>query len=562
MKKKRYILGIQLPRHSSVSLFESNKLVECVQEERFSRKKGDIFKLPNLSLKYLIKKYNLNSKNVECINYSGEGGNLDRNLYKIKFLKFLKENKKFQKLILKREKNQNNDSFRNLTRNLISKYFKNVKINFFDHHSSHAASAIYGSNYDKAIIFTLDGRGNYKSGSVFIKKKNKELIEYDYNLTFQSLGFLYGQITDYLGFVAHRHEGKITGLAAYGNYNKTINFFKKIVQFKSGKIKFNYKYFHPYNISYNKNFRRELKKFSKADIAAGVQKITEDIVIKWIKYYCDKINYKANICLAGGVFSNVKINHEIRKKLKPKNLYIFPAMGDSGLSFGANCLYLQSKKIFKLKKYYDDKNGISFSDKKIKSILFKNKNLKVQNIKKFYSKSIADEIINGKIVGLFRGKMEFGPRALLNRSIICRTDYKNVNDVLNKRLNRTEFMPFAPVTIPQYAKNCFINWKNHHRNTDNMTEVYKCTKLYSKAERGVVHLDYTARPQVIRNDKNFAKIIQIVNKKTKLKSLINTSFNAHEEPIVATPQEAINNLLSKRIDILFVGNFKVNLIKK
>ena len=95
-----------------------------------------------------------------------------------------------------------------------------------------------------------------------------------------------------------------------------------------------------------------------------------------------------------------------------------------------------------------------------------------------------------------------------------------------------------------------------------MTEVYKCTKLYSKAERGVVHLDYTARPQVIRNDKNFAKIIQTVNKKTKLKSLINTSFNAHEEPIVATPQEAINNLLSKRIDILFVGNFKVNLIKK
>ena len=190
----------------------------------------------------------------------------------------------------------------------------------------------------------------------------------------------------------------------------------------------------------------------------------------------------------------------------------------------------------------------------------------IKSLAEVYDKSkfVAEKLLENKIIGIFNGRMEYGPRALGNRSIIANARDKKINDWLNKRLNRTEFMPFAPVTPSEYAKKCYKNWNTNHIASKFMTRTYDCFKEFSLKHPAVVHIDGTARPQIISRADN-KEYYDIVKKFCTLsgdQSLINTSFNSHEEPIVHTPNDAIKALFKNTIDILIIGNFTVQLKNK
>ena len=212
---------------------------------------------------------------------------------------------------------------------------------FLDHHQAHAWSAYSCSPFNDAIILTADGRGDLKSTTISVANKENGVKEIDYLLTFDSLGFLYAQVTNYLGFKPHRHEGKVTGLAAFGNPEKTLPIFKKMISWNeiSNQWVTNLNLYAPHNINTLNSFKKILNPFSREDIAAGVQKHCEDLIVLYVKYWIKKLGKDSpkNICLAGGLFANVKINQCISEIEGVKNIFVFPNMGDGGLTVGGVC---------------------------------------------------------------------------------------------------------------------------------------------------------------------------------------------------------------------------------
>lgn len=561
-----YILGIHNASDAGVCLIKNNKVLTAINEERINRKKMYVG-FPHLSLKFILKKYKLNLSQIDFFAYGWCGKQNDFVDYNIKFtermLEECKHKKTNYKLINERSATENLRD--NLRRNQFDNECKKLKINpkkilYFDHHQSHAWSAFSSSPFKKSLIFTLDGRGDLRSGLVAYADKNNGIVEKDYLVSaFDGLGFLYGQITFYLGFTPHKHEGKITGLAAFGNYKKTIQIFKNIVKVKNGKIRCKLGVYRPFYTNLSKELILKLKKHKREDVAAGLQKHCEEIIVQWIKYWLKKNNNVKDVCLAGGVFGNVKINQEIAQIKGLRNMYVFPHMADGGIPYGSAALaYFEKKRISKVK--FDNMySGLEFTELEIKKSILKSK--KLIKFKKLKNKStyVAKQLINKKIIGIFNGKMEYGPRALGNRSILANARDKKINVWLNKRLNRTEFMPFAPVTTIENAKKCYKNWNKKQIASKFMTRTYDCTKKFIKDHQAVVHVDGTARPQIIsKNDnKSYYNILKAYCKKSGDLALINTSFNLHEEPIVCFPSDAIKSLLKKAIDILIIGDFCV-----
>ena len=338
-----YILGLHNDEDSGVCLIKDGKIIDVINEERLTRKKLQAG-FPSKSLKYILKKNKLEIKKINYFAYGWHGKQHNYSSYFTKLLNRISKcnlkNKKIYKLILDRIRVEFNRD--NITYNKFLSSIKKYKIPaektfFFDHHASHAWSAFACSPFRKALVFTMDARGDLKSASVSIANEKKGLKELTNNLSFDSLGFLYGQITYYLGFKPHRHEGKITGLAAYGNSAKTKHIFEKLIKWNGKKIVSNLGYYRPFFTNLDPNLIKDLQKYSREDIAAGLQYHCEQIVIKFIKYWQKKINRKDinSVCLAGGLFANVKINQKISEIKNVKNLFVFPHMGDGGLALGA-----------------------------------------------------------------------------------------------------------------------------------------------------------------------------------------------------------------------------------
>ena len=345
------ILSFHNSIESSVVYFENGIIKEAISEERFTRVKN-YRGLPKKSIDYIFSKYNLNFKKLDFVISGIIDSKYPNKDIKKKFddkLKYVlkeKKSKKFKKKFYERINTEIKWNEKCL--NEIIGYSKNN--NFFDklilvdHHKSHAASAYFCSPFKNAKVFTFDGKGGFKSSSYY-DARNSFFLEKDFNTTFESLGYFYGNITKALGFKAERHEGKITGLAAYGKKTKILEYFKSFIKFQNGKI----------NITLGDNYmpwfcdREDLPKFysnvekySKENVAYAAQYILEDIICKYIKF---KIKNKknVNICLAGGVFANVKLNQKIMEIKNVKNVYIQPAMSDAGLSLGSIFAFLNKK---------------------------------------------------------------------------------------------------------------------------------------------------------------------------------------------------------------------------
>lgn len=558
------ILGL-VDNHDTGTVFlEGSKIANAVNEERLSRVKLDS-SFPSRCLKqtlsagvpdavavagictpfYLVRKnYSVRTSIPDGMKESKKAPKL--RLYML-YRKLFPQNSGIAKAI---EKPQ---ALKALHRNL-QRFGLDKKIYLFDHHLCHAASAYYTGDKNKATIITADGAGDGLSATVSIGcggEIEKIASTDDRN----SVAYFYGRITQATGFKINRHEGKITGLAAFGDPSI---YYDKIKGFASADTK-NLRFKTKYDFVYNPKHVQETMKLGALEhkhLAAAVQRRIEDVTAELVQAAVERTGY-GDVVLAGGLFANVKINQRILELENVKSVFVHPHMGDGGIALGA-ALQLQAEqeglKPFRLKNVYF---GPEYSDEEIK------KEIKDFGFKAAYYKDIegiaAECVAKKKIVGRFSGRMEYGPRALGNRSILADPTDVSINDWLNKRLNRTEFMPFAPSILDSDAPKAYENYVAGEYPAEFMTITFDVNKDFAEMAPAVNHVDNTARPQVVTRDSNesYHKILRAYKKLTGLPLFVNTSFNAHEEPIVCSPRDALNSLVAKNVDVLVIGNYLV-----
>lgn len=420
------------------------------------------------------------------------------------------------------------------------------KLRRVDHHLSHAANSYFSSGFEQALCITIDGYGSGLAGSVSIAEngKFKRLAEIDYPY---SLGTFYEHVTSSLGFKPSRHEGKIVGLAAFGDPQVLTKVLLSRFIESAGNFKINQ--------ANNIYFSRYLAcHFSKIDVASAYQNVLEIVTQNMVSHWVKKTGI-SNIVLSGGVTANVKLNQRIFAIEQVKQIYVYPNMGDGGCASGA-ALFFSPPKTFtqSISHCYF---GPDYSVQEMKAEIIAN-NLSYSQ-PEFLAKEVAELINQGNVIARFSGRMEYGPRALGNRTIMYHAKEVEVNQWLNKKLGRTEFMPFAPVTLFEARERCYLNISGAEHTAEFMTITFDCTEEMIQQCPAAVHVDGTARPQLIKRETNpgYYDIIKEYEKISGIPSLINTSFNMHEEPIVCSPDEAIKAFLHGEIDFLVLGDFLI-----
>ena len=563
------ILGISDSKlESGLAYVKDGKLDFALNEERVTRVKID-GGFPTKSLKIFYKKYENELNSIDMIVFGGIFTptpmsrffdwiiKFDKNMnnskfdfiyeyiiylitYKFRLLSSVRNSKKKSKLMIW--------LLKKTLRAKLDKRISNKPIFLVDHHECHIASAFFCSGFDKALVASFDGFGDGSSAKIFIGEKNR-LKEIKRIAALKSFGLYYSLITQALGFTPEKHEGKITGLAAYGNHKNVREEYPIKVKIRNDKVKIENNSFGGYKEL--RRIKKSFLKYKKEDIAAWVQYNTEQSVCKIVKHYMKK-NNQSNLCLAGGLLANVKINQKLHELDEVKEIYIYPAMSDSGISHGA---------ILTMNKQIDILNNIYFGPEY--SSFEIEMELKKQNIKyicyKNIEKEIAKKLSEGKIVARFNGRMEYGPRALGNRSILVQATDVSINDKLNKKLKRTEFMPFAPTILDKKASKCLRNLAGAKLTSKFMNISFEVTDYMKQNCPASVHIDGTARPQIIfkRDNKSYYKILEEYFRITGLPAILNTSFNVHEEPIVMTPKDALKGFKKANLDYLAIDNFMI-----
>lgn len=459
----------------------------------------------------------------------------------------------------------------------------NKLIEVVNHHLAHAFSTVAFYDTDPSeswVTITSDGFGEGTSG--VIDDSDAGLIS---TIPLKnSIALVYQFVTGALGFKMHQHEGKITGLAAFGKpiYVKDFEALYNIVDYGNGLdfieedwsldaaetedvinsnivdfdkfLKLKKAIFTLVNYLTEKGAKRE-------DIAASVQEFSEKHTIEWISRYCEKENKIAYI--AGGLFANVKINQRIKDLGIFKEVNVCPAMGDEGTCVGAaySIAYDESKMIHigTLPQRCGTSVGNNGYEYQFVTDYLTKKGIRdeyVVNESNTIIDDIADRLAGNKIVCLMRGNMEFGPRALCHRSILYNCDTKETNDWLNKKLSRTEFMPFAPVCREEVADDLFINLDGGRNSARFMTMTFDCTEEFIENYPAACHIDNTARPQIVsKTDDPFMwSVLNEYEHKTGKKALINTSFNLHNWPIIENEQVGIDSWITSDTDCLVIGN--------
>lgn len=564
-----YILGLQNASDSGVCLMKDGVVLEAVSEERFNRVKLTQG-WPAKSLAYVLDRHGLSLGDIDFVAYGWHGGKTNDSDYIVKFTERLLAETAHahpdapeiirQRVVVENERDA-------LVRDEFDEKSAELgigadRIIYLDHHLTHAWSAYAFSPYEESFVFTLDGRGDRKSGSVSFADRENGVREHDYLVSaFDGLGFLYGQVTHHLGYTPHRHEGKVTGLAAHGDPNKTLPLFNRLVTFEDDSIRARIGLYKPFYTNLQPALKEAFDSFSREDLAAGVQKHCEDLVARWVETWMRKIDRPdvRNVCLAGGIFGNVRINQIVGDLPRVESVYIFPHMGDGGLPMGA-VAYANFLKTGRAK--YDMPTaylGPEYSNADIEQVLSRYRGRIDVELMNDKINRIADDLRNDRVVGYFDNRMEYGPRALGARSMMYHARDKSVNEWLNKRLSRTEFMPFAPVTPQEHASECYVGWREQDACAHFMTKTYDCTEAFKRDHPAVAHVDGTARPQIVTQEMNgdYYSIVKAYCDATGDRAVINTSFNRHEEPIVCSPEDAIESLLQNTSDVLSVGDYRV-----
>jgi carbamoyltransferase len=589
----KFILGISAYYHdSAATLLKNGEIIAAAQEERFTRKKHDDA-FPINSIKFILEYSGILLNDIDHIVF-----------YEKPFLKFerlletyLSFAPKGFKSFLKsmpiwiKEKIYMKKMILDNLKSIDPMFNGNERIFFSEHHLSHAASAYFASNFNEAIILTADGTGEYATTTVAIAKNNN--LEIKKEILFpHSLGLLYSAFTYYLGFKVNGGEYKIMGLAPYGDPIFKDRIYSHLIDVKEdGSFNLNQEYFNysagltmtnkKFNNLFGKDVRNpkneEINQFHM-DIASSIQKVLEEIILKILKNLKKEFNIN-NLCMAGGVALNCVVNGKIYKEKIFEKIYIQPAAGDAGGSLGAALVFWHLE--LKEKKKYTETDimkgsylGPSFNHDQIKNILDK-----FGAIYEHYDQSevisrTAKILSEGKSCGWFQGRMEFGPRALGNRSILADPRSECMQKKLNLKIKyRESFRPFAPSIIAEKVSEWFDFYEEspymlmvaevRDEKKNKIDQKYKhlrgIDKLNIKRSEvpAVTHVDYSARIQTVsfKNNPLYYKLIKKFEEITNVPILVNTSFNIRGEPIVCSIEDAYRCFLTTELDYLICGNF-------
>lgn len=411
----------------------------------------------------------------------------------------------------------------------------------YEHHPSHAWSAHAFSPFNTSMVVTFDGRGDRKSSTVSCASADG-IEELEWRSSIDSLGHLYSQVTHVLGYRPNRHEGKITGLAGRGSGTEAKEFLRTLIDYRDGVVQANPgRRFIPTDRDIPDESRLKMLSFSPEDLAAGVQDLTEEIVCSFVADRAARLGQR-NVALAGGLFANVQLNRRIRELPGIDGVFVQPNMGDAGLALGAAASAWFRRtgqaKVGWNHMYLGPDPGFPSSGP---DLVLESEGTGCW---------VAEAVAQGQVVGVVQGRAEFGPRALGHRSILADPSDASINDALNDRLSRTDFMPFAPILRAEDASNSLHGWRWHDACSPYMTMSYECTPEFAARHPAVVHVDGTTRPQIVtaESDPWLHEMLGVYREATGRWALINTSFNRHEEPIVLTINDGLAALADGTVD--------------
>lgn len=574
------IIGIHCGHNATVCLLENGKIISCISEERFTNKKNQ-HGFPHNTVDYLKKEYlknnldeinvlaipgnyfspqvgveNINTKTLFNYLHSFIWGIFTRFFFYFKSLKNLQFSiyKFYITIFGKRFSRKENEKYQKMLK------YNKEKIKNYDHHLCHAAAAYFGSpfNQEKALVLTLDGESDLVCATVNIAENRAIKRIAETNLS-NSMGIIYMELTRYLGMKPNEHEFKVMGLAPYAkekDVNKLYNKIKDWIVIKKDnplvfETKFDTHSAYFYIKKYLEGWRFDI-------IAGAFQKLIEERIIEWIKN-CIKTTNIHKICLGGGVFMNVKANLKISKLPEVEDMFVFPSCSDESNAIGAAYLgYIDSVGMTNIPPISDIYFGPSFEDKDIEEVLTENirQKYKTEKIDDIEEK-IADLLAQNKIVARLAGRMEFGARALGNRSILANPKYQNNIRIINEQMkNRDFWMPFACTILKEREKDYLINPKKI--NAHYMMAAFPSTKKSRRDLKCGMHpYDFTIRPQVLEKEYNpkYYKIIKKFEEKTGIGGVLNTSFNLHGFPIVLGPKEAIFAFKNSGLQYLAIENY-------
>ena len=579
--RKRVILAISTTHETGASVFKGSEILSAISEERLDRVKFSTKYPPKKSIEEAIKTAGIDPQKITDVIVAGLP---PKQLAPVLFRGQVKDFTEFHgwidyfphfgKLLYRLFYFYRALGYTTVLKFLHKLYGIRPQLHFVEHHLAHAASAYRTAPFDDALVVTADGVGDDISLTISAGRNGriKRLKEIYYP---HSFGQFYTACTQVLGFRANRHEGKITGLSGFGKIDSELYAKVKSTIRKSGPdFALDKRYYSEgiirglslskitkgedlFDAVQYRNYKSPLKKllngYPREDVAAVYQKLLEEETENVVKPYAEQTGLK-NLALAGGLFANVKLNDSLFRGLGMENVYIFPHMGDGGLSVGAALELLQTKpkafdSVFWGPEYTEDDMEKALKTAEHKGLIYRRE----ENIEKTVARLLAED----NVIARFNGRMEFGPRALCNRTIYYNASDPETNDWLNKRLGRTEFMPFAPVAMFEKADLLFEDFRGKEHACKFMTIIVNCTDFTKEKCPAIVHVDGTARPQLVTEEINPSayRVLKYYEEITGVPLLVNTSFNMHEEPIVCSPEDAVRAFLTSRLDYLAIGPF-------
>lgn len=585
-----YLLGISAYYHdSAAAIIKDGVIIAAAQEERFTRIKQDS-NYPVNAVNYCLKEAGIKPEQLDGVVYYEKPF--------VKFERILETAMAYVPVSMKSFINAmpvwlNKKLF--IPREIDNRFDKRLKcpIYFTSHHESHCASAFFPSPFEEAAIICLDGVGEWDTTTWGIGKGNK--IEIKQKIEFpHSLGLLYSAFTGFLGFKVNSGEYKVMGLAPYGEPIYKDLIYKELIDVKEdGSFWLNQKYFgycttdYMYNDKFAELFGRPARKPETAltqndmDIAASLQVVTEEIILKIANYVYKQTGLK-NLCLAGGCALNCVSNGNILKNGPFENIWTQPAAGDAGGALGAAlaihymCLN-NERKVNPDDSQFGSLLGPKYSDEQILETLKKyDAKYTKYDSEEEVAQIIAKYISEGKSIGHFAGRMEYGPRALGNRSILADPRNREMQRNLNLAIKKREsFRPFAPSCLEEDVENYFdiregrkspymlltqpVSDKIRTELTEEEKQYKGIDKLkaYRSTLPAITHVNYSARIQTVSKKVNprYWNIINEFKKLTDCAVIVNTSFNIRGEPIVNTPENAYKCFMFTDLDVLVLENF-------
>jgi len=584
------ILGVSCFYHDAAAALIKDGVAVCAaEEERFSRKKHD-FRFPERAIDFCLDFGQISAADLDYVVFHEKTFLKFERLLKTLISTFPKSAAVFSEAM----KNWLREKL--WIKYILAEKLKidTEKILFCGHHLSHAASSFFASPFKEAAILTVDGVGEWSTGNLGIGRGNEIKLIKQINFP-NSLGLFYSAFTAFLGFEVNEGEYKVMGMAAYGTPRFADKILKEMVDIHDdGSFTLNLDYF-SYHYSAKKSFSKKFESlfgkprpqdmnfFTKgfdfpayfgekppdyeaacrqnqyyADIAASIQKVTEEIILKQARFVY-KLTKQKNLCMAGGVGLNSVANGRLMREGPFEDIFIHPASGDSGAAIGA-ALYvyhhiLKKKRVFTLENAY---LGKEYPDIEVRQFLENNR----IKFKHFESQAelldfCSEAIIEQKVIGWFQGRFEWGPRALGNRSILADARNREMKNIVNLKIKfREPFRPFAPVILEEELKNYFIV-KN--KNAYPLRYMLMVLPIKDEKRSLIPAVDHqgTGRAQVIRREQNplYYDLIKTFKKKTGIPILLNTSFNLKGEPIVNSPENAYNTFKRSGLDILAMGSY-------